>query len=77
VYPRWAGLLLSLGVVLFMIGEVSREAGLLDGMVPYVIGAPGQLLMAAGLIWMGYALWSPEGEVATRRGDECVPQGAC
>jgi len=76
VYPRWSGLLLSVGVTLFMIGEVSREAGLLGGMLPYVIGAPGQLLMSAGLIWMGYALWSPEGEVATRRSDECVPQAA-
>jgi hypothetical protein len=76
VYPRWSGLLLSLGVTLFMIGEVSREAGLLGGILPYAIGAPGQLLMAAGLVWMGYALWSQKAEAVTRRAEECVPQGA-
>lgn len=62
VLPRWSGLLLSIGIFLFMFAEVSREASLLSGMLPRVIGASGQVVMALSLVWMGYALWSEKRE---------------
>lgn len=58
VLPRWSGLLLSIGVLLFMFAEVSREASLLSGMLPHVIGDSGAAVLGLGLAWMGYALWS-------------------
>ncbi len=64
VLPRWSGLLLSIGVSLFMFAEVSREASLLSGTVPHVIGDSGAAILSLGLMWMGYALWSERREVA-------------
>lgn len=64
VLPRWSGLLLSIGVSFFMFAEVSREASLLSGMLPRVIGVSGQVVMALSLVWMGYALWSEKRELA-------------
>jgi hypothetical protein len=47
-----------------MFAEVSREASLLSGMLPRVIGVSGQVVMALSLVWMGYALWSEKRELA-------------
>ena len=64
VLPRWSGLLLSIGVLLFMVAEVSREASLLRGTLPHVIGDTGAAVLGLGLAWMGYALWSEKREPA-------------
>jgi len=58
VLPRWSGLLLSIGVLLFILAEVSREASLFSGALPHVIGDSGAAVFGLGLAWMGYALWS-------------------
>ena len=62
VLPRWSGLLLSIGVSFFMFAEVSREASLLSGTLPHVIGDSGAAVLGLGLAWMGYALWSEKRE---------------
>jgi hypothetical protein len=69
VLPRWSGLLLSIGVFLFIFAEVIREALHLSGVVPYVIGTSGQGVMALSLVWMGYALWREKRE-PVRRGSQ-------
>lgn len=56
VLPRWAGLLLSVGAVL---GLVGGESG-----ITTIIGAVGGLAVSLGLAWMGWALWSGKGEMA-------------
>jgi hypothetical protein len=58
VLPRWSGLLLSIGMLLFMFAEVTRESSILSGVLPYVIGTSGQAIFSLSLVWMGYALWS-------------------
>lgn len=63
VLPRWSGLLLSIGVSSFMFAEVSREASLLSGALPHVIGDSGAAVFGLGLAWMGYALWSEKREL--------------
>ena len=70
VLPYWSGLLLSIGVLLFMVAEVSREASLLSGTLPHVMGDTGAAVLGLGLAWMGYALWSEKPQPAgglTRR----------
>lgn len=66
VLPRWSGLLLSIGVLLFMFAEVLREASLLSGMLPHVIGDSGAAVLGLGLAWMGYALWSESASLPER-----------
>jgi len=56
VFPRWAGLLLSVGAVL---GLVGGESGIMA-----IIGVVGVLAISLGLAWMGWALWSGKGEMA-------------
>jgi hypothetical protein len=54
VLPRWSGLLLIIGVSLFMISE----APLFDRMLSHVIVTLGDIVFGLGLAWMGFALWS-------------------
>ena len=54
VFPRWAGALLMLGVPLI----------LLQGLV--FLPLLGDVVFAAGLVWMGYALWSEKGETVAQ-----------
>jgi hypothetical protein len=61
VFPRWAGLLLILGVTLFMISEAAPfEAELAHLLVTF-----GDIIFGFGLVWLGKALWSksPAGEI--------------
>lgn len=52
--PRWSGLLLIIGVVLFVISEaVPLETSLAHSLVTI-----GDILFASGLLWIGYTLWS-------------------
>ena len=54
VFPRWAGALLMLGVPLIF----------LQGLV--FLPLVGDVVFAAGLVWMGYALWSEKGETVAQ-----------
>ncbi|MFN2129087.1 MAG: hypothetical protein ACK2VD_01070 [Anaerolineae bacterium] len=73
VLPRWSGLLLSLGMLVFMFAEIGREAGPLPVAVSFVIGPAGQVLMSIGLIWMGAALLLERRAPAS----ECTLAGEC
>src|SRR3989338_196736 len=57
VLPRWAAILLTVGVPLFAGGFL----------IPPIVRAIGTTLAAIGLIWMGYALWQ-EGDRESRGG---------
>ena len=57
VLPRWAGVLLGVGAVVFLSG--GAESGLF-----LILGSVGLVAIALGLAWMGWALWSGKGEVA-------------
>jgi hypothetical protein len=73
VLPRWSGLLLSLGMLVFMFAEIGREAGPLPVAVSFLIGPAGQVLMSIGLIWMGAALLLERRAPAS----ECTLAGEC
>lgn len=49
VLPRWSGLLLILGAILFALP------------VPWPVPVVGAVLYAAGMGWIGYVLWSEKG----------------
>lgn len=53
VFPRWSGLLLIIGVTLFVISEaVPMEATVAHGLV-----TSGDVIFGLGLVWMGYTVW--------------------
>lgn len=53
VLPRWSGLLLIIGIVLSF-----------GGMMSHAVGIVAAAVFGASLAWMGYALWSSQGQVA-------------
>jgi hypothetical protein len=55
VLPRWAGLLLSIGVLLAFGSGVSP-----------LIGGVAAAIFGLGLVWLGYALWSDKGLIETQ-----------
>lgn len=58
VLPRWSGLLLIIGVTLFVVSEaVPFEATL-----AHVLVTVGDVIFGLGLVWIGYALWSEKRE---------------
>jgi hypothetical protein len=59
IFPRWSGLLLIIGVSLFMISEMPP----FDRALSHLIVTIGDVLFGIGLAWMGYALWSEKREV--------------
>jgi hypothetical protein len=54
VLPRWSGLLLIVGVTLFVLPEVAPLAVTLR----HLLVTAGDILFGLGLVWIGYALWS-------------------
>jgi hypothetical protein len=74
VLPRWSGLLVIIGVVLFFLGEVSflgqrLRAPALQQVFDLirrlrVIILFGDAAFGLGLTWMGYALWSEKRAIA-------------
>ena len=72
VLPRWSGLLVVIGMVLFFLGEVSFLAQNLSTPALrqlfdlirrlHVIVLLGDLAFGVGLAWMGYALWAEKRE---------------
>jgi len=62
VLPRWAGLLLIIGVLLFMLSE----AGLLERTLSHVSVTAGDIMFGLGLAWLGYALWSEKREAKSQ-----------
>jgi hypothetical protein len=74
VLPRWSGLMVSIGVLLFFIGELSflgqrlPQPGLEQVLETirrlHVIVLFGDAAFGFGLAWMGYALWSEKRAIA-------------
>jgi hypothetical protein len=58
VLPRWAGLLLIIGVTLFMISEAAP----FEAMLAHTLVTVGDIIFGLGLVWIGYALWSEQRE---------------
>ena len=55
VLPRWSGLVLIIGLLLSFGGAVS-----------HVISIIAAAVFGSGLAWMGYALWSSQGEAISK-----------
>jgi len=53
VYPRWAGLLVIIGIALYLASWVPPDRVLSHG-----IALASNLTFGLGVAWMGYALWS-------------------
>lgn len=64
VFPRWSGLLLIVGVSLFMISE----AALFDRTLSHVLVTVGDVLFGLGWVWIGYVLWSEKRELGSKAG---------
>ena len=68
VLPRWSGLLLIIGVTLFVVSETV----LFEARLAHTLVTVGDVIFGLGLMWLGYALWSEKrefekyGESATR-----------
>jgi hypothetical protein len=58
VLPRWSGLLLIIGVTLFMISEAAP----LEATLAHTLVTVGDIIFGLGLVWIGYALWSEQRE---------------
>jgi hypothetical protein len=58
VLPRWSGLLLIIGVTLF----VSSEALPFEATLAHILVTVGDIIFGLGLVWMGYVLWSEKRE---------------
>ena len=58
VLPRWGGILLALGVALQLPAQYAME---LVGPLFFLLTVGGSVLCGAGLIWIGWALWSGKG----------------
>jgi hypothetical protein len=58
VLPRWAGILLAVGVSLQLPAQYAME---IAGPLFFLFTIGGSILCAAGLIWIGWALWSGKG----------------
>lgn len=59
--PSWSGLLLIVGVGLF----VGSEAIPFGTTLAHTLVTVGDILFALGLVWIGYTLWSEKQETAT------------
>ena len=60
VFPRWAGLLLIVGDIVFGAGDFTRSAA----PVVFVVGA---LITCAGFVWLGVALLSGRSGVSSQQ----------
>jgi hypothetical protein len=58
VLPGWAGLLLSVGAVISLVGG---ESGIMA-----IVGAVGVVVIGLGLAWMGWALSPDQGELVVQ-----------
>jgi len=64
-FPRWSGILVALGVLLQLPAQYAME---IAGPLFFVFTIGGSLLAGAGLIWMGWTLWSGKGWNAVKPG---------
>jgi len=58
VYPRWAGLLVIIGIALYLASWVPHNRD-----VSHSIAPASNLTFGLGIAWMGYALWSEKQRV--------------
>lgn len=58
VLPRWAGILVAVGISLQLPAQYALE---IAGPLFFLFTIGGSALFAAGLIWIGWALWSGKG----------------
>ena len=63
VYPRWAGMLLNIGVVLLTITGMSTLLLQNILIVSGVLSVIALAIASVGLGWMGWVLWSSKGEM--------------
>lgn len=59
ILPRWSGLLLLIGVLLFG----ASESGVFETLISHWMVTVGDLVFSCGLIWIGYSIWSEKHEV--------------
>ena len=65
VFPRWAGILTALGVALQLPAQYAMD---IAGPLFFLFTIGGSILVGAGLIWTGWALWSGKGMMETDPG---------
>lgn len=58
VLPKWAGILVALGILLQFPAQYAME---IAGPLFFLFTIGGSVLFGAGLIWIGWALWSGRG----------------
>lgn len=58
VLPRWSGLMLIIGVTLFVISE----AGTFEETLAHLLVTAGDIIFGLALMWIGYTLWSDSHE---------------
>ena len=61
VYPRWAGLLVIIGIALYLASWLPLTPPNRD--VSHAIALASNLTFGLGIAWMGYALWSEKQRV--------------
>ena len=73
VYPRWAGLLVIYGIVLYLASWVPS-----DRVLSHAIALASNLTFGLGVAWMGHALWSEKqrGRRIGRTGESGQHEGA-
>lgn len=52
ILPRWSGLLLIIGVILFVVSE----SGAFETSLSHLLVTVGDLLFSLGLVWVGYSI---------------------
>jgi hypothetical protein len=58
IFPRWAGILVALGISLQVPALYALD---IVGPLYFALTVGGSILFGAGLIWIGWALWSGKG----------------
>jgi hypothetical protein len=58
VFPRWGGILLALGIVLQLPAQFAMD---LAGSMFFLFTIGGAVLFCAGMIWIGWVLWTGKG----------------
>ena len=58
VFPRWGGILIALGTALLLPAQFVKD---LASPMFYIFTIGGSAVVGAGMIWLGWALWSGKG----------------
>jgi hypothetical protein len=58
VLPRWGGLLIAIGAVLYVMGAFSLPVFGPESVLVTIVETSGAVPFGLGFIWLGYTLWS-------------------